>query len=179
MFFDSVSALLRVIVVGALAYVALVALLRLSGKRTLAKLNAFDLVVTVALGSTLATVLLNRDVALAEGVLAFALLIGLQYLVAFLSVRSPRFGALVKSEPSLLLHRGRFLEAAMRGQRVTREEILSALRASGLPGPEAAAAVVLETDGSLSVLPAAAAPEGGLPVLDGLSATPARGGKGG
>jgi uncharacterized membrane protein YcaP (DUF421 family) len=60
-----------------------------------------------------------------EALAAFVLLAGLQYLVAWLSVRSPRFGDLVKSEPTLLLHRGRFLEAAMRAQRVTRPEILA------------------------------------------------------
>jgi uncharacterized membrane protein YcaP (DUF421 family) len=162
MFFDSWSSLGRVAVVGALAYVGLVVLLRVSGKRTLSKLNAFDLVVTVALGSTLATVLLNRSVSLAEGVLAFALLIGLQWLVAFLSVRSPRFGALVKSEPTLLLHRGRFLDAAMRAQRVTRGEVTSALRASGVARVEDAAAVVLETDGSLSVIGGGAERETGV-----------------
>jgi uncharacterized membrane protein YcaP (DUF421 family) len=64
--------------VGAAAYFALIVLLRLSCKRTLAKLNAFDFVVTVALGSTPATVLLTSDVALAEGVLAFTLLVALQ-----------------------------------------------------------------------------------------------------
>ncbi|WP_407939580.1 hypothetical protein [Methylophaga nitratireducenticrescens] len=58
-------------------------LLRISGRRILSKMNAFDMVVTVALGSTLATILLNRDVALAEGALAFALLIGMQYLVTW------------------------------------------------------------------------------------------------
>ena len=155
MFFDDWFGLLRVMVVGVAAYAALVALLRASGKRTLAKLNAFDFVVTVALGSTLATVLLSKDVALAEGLLAFALLAGLQYAVAWLSVRSPRFSGLVKSEPSLLLHRGRFLEGAMRRQRVTEEEVVSALRSSGLARPEDAAAFVLETDGSLSVVRAA------------------------
>ncbi len=154
MIFDTWFGLLRVVVVGTAAYAALVALLRASGKRTLAKLNAFDFVVTVALGSTLATVLLSKDVALAEGLLAFALLAGLQYAVAWLSVRSPRFNALVKSEPSLLLHRGRFLDDAMRRERVTREEVVSALRSSGLSRPEDAAAVVLETDGSLSVVKA-------------------------
>lgn len=152
MFFESWFGLLRVLVVGTLAYVALVFLLRVSGKRTLAKLNAFDLIVTVALGSTLATVLLNNSVALAEGVLAFVLLAGLQYAVAWLSVRSARFDAMVKSEPTLLLHRGRFLDATLRAQRVTRDEVLSALRASGVAGPEQALAVVLETDGTLSVL---------------------------
>ena len=152
MLFDTWFGLVRIVVVGTAAYAALVLILRVSGKRTLAKLNAFDLVVTVALGSTLATVLLSKSVALADGLLGFALLVGLQYAVAWLSVRSPRFGAAVKSEPSLLLHRGRFLEGAMRRQRVTREEVVSALRSSGLARPEDAAAVVLETDGSLGVV---------------------------
>ena len=153
MFFDSWYGLLRVLVVGILAYTALVLLLRVSGKRTLAKLNAFDLIVTVALGSTLATVLLSKSVALVEGLAAFVLLAGLQYLVAWLSVRSSRFSDLVKSEPTLLLHRGRFLDGALRAQRVTRAEILAALRSSGAAEPGRVAAVVLETDGSLSVIP--------------------------
>ncbi len=77
MFFQNWSGLLRTVVVGVLAYVALVALLRVSGKRTLSKMNAFDFVVMVALGSTLATILLSKNVALAEGVVAFAVLISL------------------------------------------------------------------------------------------------------
>ncbi|WP_245185926.1 DUF421 domain-containing protein [Falsiroseomonas frigidaquae] len=154
MLFQDWNSLLRVLLVGSLAYPALVLFLRVSGKRTLAKLNAFDLVVTVALGSTLATVLLNRSVTLAEGLVALLLLIGLQFLVAWLSVRSGRFSDLVKSEPTLLLHKGQLLEAAMRRQRVTRAEMLAALRAGGLSGPENAESVVLETDGTLSVVPA-------------------------
>jgi uncharacterized membrane protein YcaP (DUF421 family) len=152
MFFDNWFGLLRVLVVGTLAYAALVALLRVSGKRTLSKLNAFDLVVTVALGSTLATVLLSKDVALAEGLLAFALLAGLQWAVAKLSLGSPRFGRLVKSEPRLLLHRGQFLGGALRDERVTREEVLAALRASGVADAAGVTAVVLETDGSFTVV---------------------------
>ena len=157
MLFDSWAGLGRVLLVGTLAYVALVLLLRASGKRTLSKLNAFDLVVTVALGSTLATVLLTKSVALAEGVLAFGLLVFLQYAVASLSARSPKFQRLIKAEPTLLLHRGRFLEGAMQVERITREEILAALRASGAAEVGGIAAVVLETDGTLSVVPTAAA----------------------
>ncbi|EJW09949.1 hypothetical protein A33M_0764 [Rhodovulum sp. PH10] len=157
MLWSSWSDLGRVLLVGTLAYVALVVILRISGKRTLSKLNAFDLVVTVALGSTLATVLLSKDVSLAEGVLALALLITLQYVITWLSVRSERIQEIVKAEPTLLVHRGRFLETAMRGQRITREEILAALRASGVADPHDAAAVVLETDGTVSVVPTSAA----------------------
>jgi uncharacterized membrane protein YcaP (DUF421 family) len=157
MLFDSWTGLGRVVLVGTLAYGVLVLLLRISGKRTLTKLNAFDLVVTVALGSTLATVLLSKSVALAEGMLALALLIFLQFAITWLSVRSPRFQAVVKAEPTLILHRGRFLEGAMRSQRVTREEVLAAMRSSGIASVDAVAAVVLETDGSVSIVPNASA----------------------
>ncbi len=120
MFFSTWAGLDRTVIVGVLAYAGLVALLRLSGKRTLAKMNAFDLVVTVALGSTLATILLSKDVPLAEGVLAFALLIALHYAIAWLAVRSAAVGQLVKSEPTLLLYRGVFLPGALRRERELR-----------------------------------------------------------
>lgn len=89
MWFDSWSDLGRVLAVGTSAYLTVVLVLRSSGKRTLAKLNAFDLVVTVALGSTLATILLNSDVSWAEGALALVVLALLQFLVAWLIVRKP------------------------------------------------------------------------------------------
>jgi uncharacterized membrane protein YcaP (DUF421 family) len=152
MFFDSWFGLVRVLVVGTLAYVALVAILRISGKRTLTKLNAFDLVVTVALGSTLATVLLSKSVVLAEGVLAMALLVFLQFVITWLSVRSSRFRDLMKSEPTLILRHGQFLDGALRAQRMTRDEVMAALRASGLSDAADANAVILETDGSISVI---------------------------
>jgi uncharacterized membrane protein YcaP (DUF421 family) len=154
MFFDSWSDLLRILVVGASAYIGLVAMLRVSGKRTLAKMNAFDLVVTVALGSTLATVLLTKDVSLAEGLLAFGLLCGLQFIIAFISVRWPRFQHIIKAEPSLLYFRGDFLGDAMRKERVSEEEVFAALRSQGALNLTDAEAVVLETDGSFSVLKA-------------------------
>lgn len=148
MFFNDEFSLLRVVIVGTLAYLSLVLLLRVSGKRTLSKMNAFDLVVTVAIGSTLATVLLSKDVALADGVVAFTLLIGLQYVITWLSVRSRRVENLIKAEPSLLYFNGRFLHEALKGERVTEAEV----RSQGLSEMESVAAVVLETDGSLTVL---------------------------
>ena len=152
MFFTDWSSLVRVIVVGTLAYAGLVLLLRISGKRTLSKMNAFDLIVTVALGSTLATVLLSKDVVLADGITAFVLLIALQYLITWSSVRWPYVEKLVKAEPSLLYFQGQFLEKTLRQQRVTYAEIHAAVRAQGMPRLEDVAAVVQETDGSMTVL---------------------------
>ena len=151
-FFNTWSGLLRVVIIGTLAYLALVLLLRISGKRTLSKMNAFDLVVTVALGSTLATIILSKDVALAEGVLAFALLIGLQFVITWLSVRSATVSRLVKAEPTLLLYQGKFLPAQLRQSRVLEGEVLAAIRQQGIAALDKVEAVVLETDGSFAVV---------------------------
>lgn len=151
-FFDNWMGLLRVIIVGTLAYVGLVVFLRTSGKRTLAKMNAFDWVVTVALGSTLATVLLSEDVALAEGLMGFAVLIALQFLVAWLSVRSTTVRRLVKSEPRMLVYRGELLREAMHAERVSEAEVLQAVRSEGGDSLSSIEVVVLETDGSFSVV---------------------------
>lgn len=152
MLFQNWTGVLRTVLVGTLAYALLVLSLRISGKRTLAKLNAFDLVVTVALGSTLATILLSESVALAEGVAAFATLIGLQWIVARLSVASSGFARLVRSEPTLLMREGEVCAAALARERVTREELMTVIRNATPSDPKDVAAVILESDGSFSVI---------------------------
>jgi uncharacterized membrane protein YcaP (DUF421 family) len=124
----------------------------MSGKRTLSKMNAFDFIVTIALGSTLATVMLSKDVALVDGVLAFFLLIFLQYLITFLSARYQPISDLVKSTPALLVYKGEMLRQAMKKERIAEDEIYAILREKGLGSIEEADAIVLETDGSLTVI---------------------------
>ncbi|MGB3773514.1 MAG: YetF domain-containing protein [Rhodococcus sp. (in: high G+C Gram-positive bacteria)] len=153
MWFDSWSDLGRVLLVGTAAYVFLVVTLRVSGKRTLAKLNAFDLVVTVALGSTLATILLSSDVSWLEGATALVLLATLQYVAALISSRWHRGNRVLTAQPTLLVRDGRLLTAAMTSQRISTEQIHQAVRATGIGGVDLVAAVVLESDGSLSVVP--------------------------
>lgn len=144
--------LVRTFTIGVFAYVSLVIVLRISGKRTLSKLNAFDLVVTVALGSCLATVLLSKDTSWLQGVTAFSVLVGMQYLVAWLSLRSRWISRIVKSSPKLVYYRGEMLEGALRDERLTVEEVFAAMRNNGVSSVSSVSAVVLESDGSLSVL---------------------------
>ena len=144
--------LVRVFVSALAGYVALVVLLRSSGKRTLSKMNAFDFVVTIAFGSVLAAIALNKTVSIAEGVTALAFFVGIQYVVTWLSVRSERFQAVIKGSPTLLFYGGDFLRDALRRTRVTEEEVLSAIRRSGAMTPAEVGAVVLETEGTLTVM---------------------------
>lgn len=152
MFFGGWPSLGRTFVLGILAYLTLIVILRATGKRTLSKMNAFDLVITVAFGSALSSILLTKSVTLADGVLALAMLAGLQYSVTWLSVRSEKIQKLVKDTPRMLFYKGNFLDDALKKERVTREEIMAAARRGGISDLGEVDAVILETDGSFSVL---------------------------
>ena len=74
-FFNNWEGVFRVAVTTIITYLLVVIMLRISGKRTLAKMNAFDTVVTIALGSILGSVILNKSTPIAEGMAAIGLLI--------------------------------------------------------------------------------------------------------
>ena len=154
MFFNGWEPIIKILVLGPLGYASLILLLRASGKRTLSKMNAFDFVITITLGSVFASLLLNQAASLAAGVTAFAVLVALQFIVTFLSIRSEAFQHLIKARPALLYYHGRFLRDAMRQERVTEEEVRAAVRLQGNASFERVRAVVLETDSSFSVVTA-------------------------
>lgn len=151
-FFDSWEKLGHLALLALLSYVALVILLRVSGKRTLSKLNVFDFVFVVALGSTLASTILNADTTLADGITTFVALMGLQIMLSWLCVTSHRVDHWVNGEPTLLMHKGNFLNDAMRRERVTKEEVLSSIRNVNVKTFDEIDSVILETDGTFSIV---------------------------
>jgi uncharacterized membrane protein YcaP (DUF421 family) len=136
-----------------LGYMFVVLLLRISGKRTLSKWNSFDLVVTIAFGSILSGIILSKEVTpFFQSILAFGLLVFYQFVLTWVSARSSVIQNLIKAEPSLLFYKGQFRDKTIKKQRVTEEEILAAIRSQGHGDIGQVAAVVLETDGSFSVI---------------------------
>ena len=104
------------------------------------------------MGSTLATILLSKDVSWSEGATALGGLALLQYVVALTSARRPRAREAITSRPTLLAREGELLHGAMKDQRVAEAEVRQALRVAGTADLSSVAAVVLETDGSISVI---------------------------
>lgn len=149
---DGWGSILRIICITPLAYFAIVFLLRISGKRTLSKMNAFDFVVTIALGSILASVALNKDIPLANGVIAFFSFIGCQFLFTWLSVRVDLVRSLITSNPSLIFYKGEFIYPTMKKERITVEEIRSAARQKGLSTLEGIGMIILEATGDIAIV---------------------------
>jgi uncharacterized membrane protein YcaP (DUF421 family) len=150
-FFESWYNIGRTLTLSIVGFTALIILLRGSGKRTLSKLNVFDFVFVVAVGSVFASTIISKDVTLVEGVLALATLIGIQLILAELAARSRTAERIINGEPTLLLSRGKFLTGALKKERITEEEVRAAIRAKGVNRVEDVDAVILENDGTLSV----------------------------
>ena len=150
--FNNWDSVFHTLIIGTLAYLIVIVLMRVSGKRTLSKWNAFDFIVTVAFGSILGSTILSKDTSLLQGITGFAVLVFLQFLITWLSVRSKEVQEFIKAKPTLLLYRGQMNYDALKQQRVTESEILGSIRTNGIAAIEDVEAVVLETDGSFSVI---------------------------
>ncbi len=152
LFFDSWEGLLRAFIATVLAYITLLVMIRISGKRTLSKMNAYDFIVTIALGSCLASTALNRSVALAEGMLVYFTLIVLQAVITWIAMRSSRIKRIVSGSPTLLLYKGEFIDHAMKTQRITTEEIYVAARRQGIEELSNVDVIILETTGDFTIM---------------------------
>jgi uncharacterized membrane protein YcaP (DUF421 family) len=115
-------------------------------------MNAFDFVITVALGSTLAAVCLNKNIALIDGMTCFFLLIFLQFILTWLSVRSKMVKNLITSSPTMLVYKGELLEDVMKAERITIEEVKMAARNHGIEDISMVGILILETTGEISII---------------------------
>ncbi|ARU16455.1 DUF421 domain-containing protein [Croceicoccus marinus] len=152
-FFSSAGHVLRSGLSAAILFVVIIVLIRLLGKRATGQMSNFDWIISVTVGSLAASGILLKEVSLADVILAITVIGVLQWSTAWLASRSVWFERLVRAKPRLLVHKGRLLEEDMRRERISRHEIFAYLRANGYVGPEEANWVVLENDGTMTVIP--------------------------
>lgn len=150
-FFKDWESLWHVGLCSIIAFFTLFLFVRISGKRTLAKLNAFDFIVTVTLGSTLSSMILAK-VTLAEGAAALAIIITLQYVLAWAARSNKTIEHLINSKPVLLYYNDTFLDDAMKREGITKEEVLAEIRNFRMEQINQVRAVVLELNGEISVI---------------------------
>ncbi|KAB8137443.1 DUF421 domain-containing protein [Gracilibacillus oryzae] len=152
MLFSDFNTIVNILIKGVCIYIFIILALKIFGKRSLAKLNAFDFVVTIALGSILASTLTNSKVTISAGFASILVVLFLQYLVSNFTVKIPFFNKAIKSEPALLFYEDKFLTKTLKKERVHKEEIMQAVRESGEDDMSQIKQVILETNGSLSVI---------------------------
>ncbi len=135
----------------AIVYVVLVVFLRLFGKRELAQLNPFDLVVLLSLSNTVQNAIIGEDNSVTGGVIGAFALLTINWLVMWLLYRTPAMNKAMEGEPATLIRDGKVDVAACKRERLTREELITALNRNGFNEPEDVALCVLEPNGTFFV----------------------------
>ena len=152
MFFRSWEAVLRVAVSAAAVYILVVIALRIIGARALAKMSAYDLIVSIALGSLVAAVPLSTSLSVTDGFTAIVTFLVLQEITRFLQARYPVAQHLVREQPHLVVWEGGLIDERLKQLDVSPDEVRAAVRQAGLSSLADVQAVVLENDGEWSVV---------------------------
>jgi uncharacterized membrane protein YcaP (DUF421 family) len=140
----------RALILLAAGYAGVAFLVKISKGKTLAKMNAFELFVTVAIGGLLVGGFVRPELPLEYALGGGAFLVAVQALLTFLARRLRRHDFFA-GEPALLFRRGHFLRGNMRRYRVTEEEVVRALRAGGWKNYHEVEALLLEPDGTFAI----------------------------
>jgi uncharacterized membrane protein YcaP (DUF421 family) len=150
---DIGSSLPEIVIRTAIVYLFLVVVLRLSGKREVGQLSILELIVILVLSDAVQNSMVGDNTTLWGGLVAVLTLVAVDQLLDLWSRRSRRMRRALEGEPRLLVRDGRLLTRAVSEERIEVEDIRSAVRAHGLARIEDVRLAVLETDGSISVIP--------------------------
>lgn len=135
-----------------ISYCVIFLVIRLSGKRTLSKMNAFDFIITVTMGAVFGSTLLNYQTKLVQGIYVIALLLLFQFTTSLLSSHFSLMESFLRAQPSLLYYKGMYKDRNLKKERISRAEVVQVVREHGIGKMEDVEAVVLEPNGSLSVI---------------------------
>ncbi|HLK66429.1 MAG TPA: YetF domain-containing protein [Bryobacteraceae bacterium] len=134
-----------------LVYVFLVVVLRVFGKRELAQLNPFDLVVLLSLSNTVQNAIIGDDNSLTGGLIGAFSLLGMNYLVVRFLFRHRRLDQVLEGKPTVLVEQGHLLRHNLAKELLTRSELMTVLHRQGFDSLEEVEHCVLEPGGTFYI----------------------------
>ena len=134
-----------------LVYLALVVLLRIFGKRELAQLNPFDLVVLLSLSNTVQNAIIGNDNSVTGGVIGAITLLATNYLVVRFLFKHRRLDQLVEGKSTTLIDRGKILQKNLAKELLSHSELLTVLHRQGFDDVSEVEQCVLEPSGTFAV----------------------------
>jgi uncharacterized membrane protein YcaP (DUF421 family) len=136
-----------------IVYAFLMVLLRVTGRRQVGQLAPFDLVLLLVLSNALQNSMNGGDNSVVGGVLSALTLVGVNWVVGYVSFRSKRLARVIEGKPEVLIHNGHVYQDVMDRERLTQEELNAALRRSNCSCVEEVHFAILENNGQISVSP--------------------------
>ena len=133
-------------------YVVLLLMVRITGKRTVGQFTPFDLILVVLLGESVGESMVGGDHSLVGGLILAGTLLGLNWLVGFISARSPAFDRLTEGRPVLIARNGELFRDVLRRQSLDEEDFKMAMRQCGCTDLSQVELAMLETSGNITVI---------------------------
>ena len=134
-------------------YFLVVVVMRMMGKRQIAQMQPFELVITILIAELAATPMENSSIPLISGVIPILTLLSIQVLVSFISIKSEVFREIVCGKPSILINKGKIVQSEVRRLRINMNDLLEQLRSKDYPNVSDVEYAILETNGQLSIIP--------------------------
>lgn len=150
---DLGSTLPDVVLRTAVVYLFVVAAIRISGKREVGQMSVLELVVILVISDAVQNSMIGENTTLWGGLAAVVTLLSLDFAINRAIGRSRRLRNIIEGEPRLLVRDGRLLQKALREEKIDADDVRAAIRSQGLTRIEDVRLAVLETDGSISVIP--------------------------
>ena len=127
--------------------------LRITGKRQIGQLAPFDLVLLLILANTVQNSMNAGDNSLIGGLISAVSIVSLNYFIGFLAFKSKTVEAIIEGRPQVLIHNGKLFDDVLEGEKLSRHELMAALRGAGCDNIEDVHVAVLENNGRISVTP--------------------------
>ena len=143
----------QIVVRSLVVYLAVFAGFRLTGKRELGQMTIFDLVLILLIANAVQNAMVGPDVSLGGGLIAAGVLLAVNRILAEARLRSPLANRLFEGQPTVLVERGRLMTGQIRRQGLSEEDLRMAMREHGIDKLDDVQLAVLETDGSISIVP--------------------------
>ncbi len=134
-------------------YLLVIFSMRIMGKRQIGELQPSELVITLMISELAALPMQDMNLPLLWGIMPMFLLVMLELLMSFLTLKSMRFRSFVYGKPVMLIYQGKIDQNALLKTRVSMEDIMEAMRSNNILKVEDIQMAVLETNGAVSILP--------------------------
>ena len=134
-------------------YIAVLIGLRLMGKGEIAEMNCFDLVITLLIAEVASSPMENNDIPLIYGIAAVTGLVFMQTIISILGIKTKFISKIVSGKPSILINKGKIDYKELKSEKITIDELLEQLRVQGYFNIKYVQYAILETNGSLSIVP--------------------------
>ena len=149
---ELLSGYLKIALSSSAVYIFIIIAIRLFGKKELAQLSIIDLVFILLISNAVQNAMVGSDSSLSGGLVAASTLFIINYLFKYLLYRFPKLGIAVQGVELMLIYKGQLNVSNMNKARITREEILEAVREHGVSEIREVDLAVLETDGNISII---------------------------